>query len=101
VASRYETQRSYAAQAERSGDPLTAAAHVVLAAQAAPDHPAHLAAVGELQRLAEMALARAVREAHRAGYSWREIGAATRLAWQSLHRRYGARTRRASTEPRG
>ena len=38
---------------------------------------------------ATMALTSVVRNAHQAGFSWRAIGAATGIPWQTIYRRYG------------
>jgi hypothetical protein len=88
VASSYEAERAYARRAEIAGNLLGAAVHAAAAAQTAPGHTSRLAALAELNRLAEAALAQAVTDAHKAGHPWRELGDLTGLSWQSLHRKY-------------
>lgn len=43
----------------------------------------------ELRDLAEALVATSVREANRAGLTWREIGAELGIPFQTLNRRYG------------
>jgi hypothetical protein len=97
VASSYEAERAYARRAENAGNLLGAAVHAAAAAQAAPGHVPRLAALAELNRLVEAALAHAVIDAHQAGHPWRELGSLAGLPWQSLHRKYrrSARTKRS------
>lgn len=95
MASSYEAERAYARRAENAGNLLGAAVHAAAAAHAAPGHTSRLAALAELNRLAEAALAQAVIGAHQAGHPWRQLGDLTGLPWQTLHRKYRRRRSRS------
>jgi hypothetical protein len=71
---------------EASSDPIVVAAEQLVAARD-PLERARLAA--QLRDLAADAVASGIRDASNTGKTWREIGAALNIPFQTLHRRYG------------
>lgn len=103
---RYEVNQQLAVEAERRGDALAANVRWCLAAEAAPDSLAQVAALAAARRNAELALHQAVYAASRppAGrrsavtVRWRTLAEVAGMPVQTLHRRYAARPSKLAPE---
>lgn len=93
MAPAYEVNARVAADAEAQGAALLAMVRWGIAAGAAPDDEARVAALAAARRDAELALHQAVHlaTARRRPTPWRALAAAAGMPLQTFHRRYRGR----------